>query len=371
MEDTRPRVWYVIGNLSVGGAERTLLELVNGLDLDQFDVSLWTIEDKNPLAEELPNSITLRSLNAKSKLDVRAPLKFFRAVRQEQPDIIHSFLFYDNLLAILGGNLNNNTTVITGVRTVPNDPTFIRSSVRGFVHSRADHVVSNSESGVDFITEHGVNPQKVSVIRNGRDISRYRSGKATPELLDSLGIQREHPVVGTVGRLIERKGHYDLLEAWPTVLESKPEAQLLFVGDGPERDGLEAKVQNLGCGDSVVFAGQRDNVPDLLDAMDVFVFPSHYEGLPGALMEAMIAGLPIVATPVDGNSELIDDGKTGLFVPPHDSDAIANQLVELLDDSGRQEKLGSTAAAYAREEFTIERMVSEFEDLYAQVTEPR
>jgi glycosyltransferase involved in cell wall biosynthesis len=98
--------------------------------------------------------------------------------------------------------------------------------------------------------------------------------------------------------------------------------------------------------------------------MDIFVFPSHYEGLPGALLEAMIAGLPVVATPVDGNSELIEDGVTGIFVPPHDSDTLADRLVELLSDPERQHTLGSAASDFAQQEFAIEMMVSEFSSLY-------
>jgi len=110
-------------------------------------------------------------------------------------------------------------------------------------------------------------------------------------------------------------------------------------------------------------------VPDLLGLMDVFVFPSHYEGLPGALIEAMIAGLPIVATPVDGNAELIEDGVTGRFVPPHDDEAIADRLTELLDDTDLQENLGTAASEYARGEFAIESMVAEFESLYQELRE--
>jgi glycosyltransferase involved in cell wall biosynthesis len=101
--------------------------------------------------------------------------------------------------------------------------------------------------------------------------------------------------------------------------------------------------------------------------MNVFIFPSHYEGLPGSLIEAMIAGLPIITTPVDGNSELIEEGNTGLFTPPHSSDELANQLMSLISDSEYQRSLGTAAQDYAQQYFTTERMVSEFTALYTDI----
>ena len=145
---------------------------------------------------------------------------------------------------------------------------------------------------------------------------------------------------------------------------------MLFVGDGPEREGFEAKATELGCRESVTFAGHRDDVPDMLDLMDVFVFPSHFEGLPGALIEAMIAELPIVATPVDGSAELIDDGVTGMFVPPRNSEEISRRVTDMLDDADMRENLGTAASEYARKEFALENMVAKFEKLYDDLLSP-
>jgi glycosyltransferase involved in cell wall biosynthesis len=285
-------------------------------------------------------------------------------VRSENPNVIQSFLFFDNIIARLSKIISTNTKIITGVRSVPKNPSLIRSVIDRITLSLSDHIISNSEAGAEYIIDRGADPNKTEVIRNGRNIEKYAGGNATSTLFDSLDLDNGEPIIGTVGRLVERKGHYDLLEAWPTILRSHPNVQLLIVGNGPERKGLQQRTKELNCGCSVSFAGRRDDVPDLLDAMDIFVFPSHYEGLPGALLEAMIAGLPVVATPVDGNSELIEDGVTGIFVPPHDSDTLADRLVELLSDPERQHTLGSAASDFAQQEFAIEMMVSEFSSLY-------
>lgn len=364
MATPRTRIWYLIGTLSVGGAERTLVDLANGLDRDTFEATVWTIDDLGPLATELKDHVTVRSLQATSKADVAAPLRFVAALRRERPDILQSFLFYDNTLATLAGLFSTETTVITGVRAVPNEPNRFRSLVRRVTLRLADHIVSNSKAGAEFIVDHGADPDRVSVVHNGRDLEAYQNGTACPELRESLGIPPEASVVGTVGRLIERKGHYDLLEAWPLVLAEHSGAQLMIVGDGPEREGLETRARELGIWNSVHLPGTRDDVPAVLDLMDVFVFPSHFEGLPGALLEAMAAGLPIVATPVDGNRELLDNEESGLFVPVQDSEALASEICRLLPQKPLATSIGNEAAHVAATNFSLDKMVEEFIDVY-------
>lgn len=366
MSNDRITVWYLIGTLSVGGTEQTLVDLADNLDKDRFEVTVWTLADPGPLASELSTHVELKSLNAKSKMDVRAPLRFVRALRRDRPDIVQSFLFYDNVFARLTGIISPNTTIITGVRSVPNDPSIIRSIVDRATIPLSDRIVSNSEAGAEFIVDRGADPDQVEVVYNGRDQSEYSTATTSPDLRSQLNIPSEAPVVGTVGRLIERKGHYDLLEAWPAVIEEHSSAYLLIVGDGPEREALLDRVKDHGVANSVYLLGYRDDVPELLDLMDVFVFPSHFEGSPGALLEAMAAGLPIVTTPVDGNSELVKHGKTGLYAPTEAPIALAEQINRLLSDSEHASKLGDRAATVATEQFTLEEMVSNFESLYVE-----
>lgn len=367
----RIEIWFIIGQLPTGGTERTLVDLANGLDKTRFSVTVWTIKDCGELIGEFDNNVSYKSLNATGKTDILAPVRFVSTVRRGTPDILQSFLYYDNLLARLTGVICWNTQIITGVRAIPNDPPLLRRVSERISFRLSDVIVSNSRSGADYVIKRGAESKKVKVIRNGRNILKYMNGEATIDLYQELDLRQDDPIIGTVGRLVERKGHYDLLEAWPSVLESYPQAQLLLVGDGEERKGLEQRTRNLDCEKSVTFAGLRDDVPDLLDLLDIFVFPSHYEGLPGALLEAMIAGLPIIATPVDGNSELIKNGVTGLFVPPQDSRELAEQLIALLSDPDLQRQLGTAANEHAKKEFAIEKMVSEFTELYDHLLHDR
>jgi len=367
MNSSRTKIWYLIGTLGVGGAERTLIDLVNNIDQSRFDITIWTIAEPAPLASDINDHVNVRSLGAANKADIRAPLQFIHSLRREQPDILQSFLFYDNTLATIAGQFSSETAVITGVRAVPNDPSTSRTLIRRIMSRFADHIVSNSKAGVDFIVNHGADPDDVSVVHNGRDLEAYRNGKATLELRKSLGIPSDVSVVGTVGRLIERKGHYDLLKAWPSVLQEHPDVHLLIVGDGPERAGLEARAQELGVAETVHLPGTRNDIPDLLDLMDVFAFPSHFEGLPGALLEAMAAGLPIVTTPVDGNSELVSDGKSGVHFPVSDTKSLAAMIQTLLSDRKIARELGREASDVAQLEFSLEKMVIEFEKVYQEL----
>ncbi|MDT3435764.1 glycosyltransferase [Haloarcula sp. 1CSR25-25] len=372
-------LWYFIGALVIGGAERTLVDLVNDLDHDEYDVTIWTIFSTNPLESELDTAVTVRSLTDAGQFEngtiggvetplayVIAPLRFCVAAWREDPDVIQSFLFYGNVIVRIAGLLCS-AKVITGIRSVPDSEPLVRRLIDKVTLPLSDAIVSNSTAGREFAIERGAKPDDVAVVYNGRNVDTYRS--ATPATLhEELDIPADATVVGTVGRLLERKGHFDLLEAWATVEDELPDAHLVFVGDGRDRQDLEQRIEDLDCTDSVHLLGTRDDVPSLLNAMDVFVFPSHFEGLPGAVIEAMAAGLPIVATPVDGNSDLLENYRSGLFVDVRSPKQIAWATIRLANHPDFAAELGTTASARAAEQFTVAAMVDGFETVYRRVS---
>lgn len=377
-ENGRITLWLFITALVVGGAERTLVELVNGLEQEAYEVTVWTIFDYNPLAVDLPDHVEVRTLGVTGIIStgyverpaqvteyVRAPLRFLGAARREQPDIIQSFVFFDNIIARLA-TLVCSATVITGVRSVPNDQHRLRALLDQLTLPLSDVVVSNSTAGAEFAVDRGAAEEDVIVIRNGRPIERFQQ-PSTSGIRSALSVSSEAPIVGTVGRLIERKGCHDLAAAWPSIQDRFPRAHLLFVGDGPERAALEDQAERDGCRDSIHFLGTREDVPELLSCMDVFAFPSHYEGLPGALIEAMAAGLPIVTTPVGGNVDLVDNFRTGLFVSERAPRDLAWAVIRLLEYRQLADSLGDAAARRAEQEFTTTRMVEQFHQLYQRV----
>ncbi len=376
-DSERATVWLFITALCVGGAEQTLVELANGLDDDDYDVTVWTIFDANPIASELRSGVPVRSLTSAGTTEhgtvtgvtnpmvyIIAPIKFCCAAAIERPDIIHSFLFCDNMLA-RGAGLVSPATVITGVRSVPKEPNRLRALLDRATISMSDVIISNSNAGKKLAIDRGASPQQVTVIRNGRDLSTYQNADETAVEAE-IHCDKEL-VVGTVGRLIERKGHFELLTAWSRIHDTDIKARLVFVGDGPDREAIEKHARNVGCIDSVEFLGMRQDVPALLSMMDVFVFPSHFEGLPGAVIEAMAAGLAIAATPVDGTGEILDNYRTGLFVPVDAPEELAWAMRRLLETPALRDSLGNAAQREAETAFDIETMVEEFGTVYEQL----
>jgi glycosyltransferase involved in cell wall biosynthesis len=190
------------------------------------------------------------------------------------------------------------------------------------------------------------------VVPLGIDLERFRNGRAT---LDGR-------IVGNVARLAEQKGQRDLIAAAPHVLERHPDVRFIVVGEGELRDELERLAQPLG--DRFAFLGARDDVPDLLASFDVFAFPSRFEGLCLAVIEAQAAGVPVVATPVGGIRETVVDGETGWLVPPRDVDALAERINWCLDHADEAHGVAAEAKRRVVERFSVDRMVGETLALY-------
>ncbi len=190
---------------------------------------------------------------------------------------------------------------------------------------------------------------RTHVIELGIDLERFRKGKRV----------LEGRIVGNVARLAEQKGHRDLIAAAPAVLDRHPDVRFVVAGDGELRDELQELARPLG--DLFEFLGERDDVPDLLASFDVFAFPSLYEGLCVAVIEAQAAGVPVVATPVGGIPENVVDGETGLLVPPRDPATLAAAINRVLDDP---DDFARRAQAHVFEHYSRERMIARTLELY-------
>lgn len=236
-----------------------------------------------------------------------------------------------------------------------------------------DRAIAVSRSTREFlIRERHVPAERVRLIWNGAPREEFgRAGPGAGQAVRSeLGVPEDAILIGTIGRLSTQKGHRFLVDAVPRVLASQPRARFLVVGDGDLAEPLRAQAAALGIASRVVFAGHRTDVPALLAAIDVVCIPSLYEGTPLALFEAMAAGKPIVSTAVDGCAEVLEDGETGLLVPPGDSAALAASLVRCLEEPALRTRLGD-AARRASERFDIAECVERMQALYDEVLAER
>ena len=229
---------------------------------------------------------------------------------------------------------------------------------------RMNHLVAVSRAIVHKIAEERPSSVPVSLVHNGVDLARYDRTEACCTLAEDYGLQPGAQIVGVVGRLEPEKGHPTLIDAWPRVLRSVPDAYLLIVGEGSRREALEHQVAELGIGSRVIFTGRRDDVPAVTAALDVAVLPSYREAQGLTILEAMALSRPVVASNVGGIPEMVEDGRTGLLVPPHDAEALAAAITRLLLDHPLADMLARAGHDLVHERFCLELMVRAIEDLY-------
>jgi glycosyltransferase involved in cell wall biosynthesis len=206
----------------------------------------------------------------------------------------------------------------------------------------------------------------VQVILNAVELPAKQDDRSQQrvELRQELGLALNAPIALTVGRLTKQKGQTYLLQAIPAVLRACPEAALVFVGDGPLKLDLQAEARQLRVAERVHFLGLRQDVSKLLQAADIFVLPSLWEGMSMALLEAMAEGVPVVASDVEGINDLITDQVEGLVVPPRNPDMLAKAITSLLGNEDLREQLSQAAYEKVQREFSLERMSKQYENVF-------
>ncbi|MGC9398865.1 MAG: glycosyltransferase [Anaerolineae bacterium] len=366
----RINVLLLITELNVGGAERIVAQLASRLPRDRYNVKVACLYDPEAVGADIRAAgIAVIHLDMRSKLDLRAPYRLFRLLREQNIHILHAHLFHANLLAATIGRLTRIPVIIATRHSVEIGGGH-REWINRLVRSSHDAVVTVSREVYEAeLRRSGTDPGKLVMIPGGVRLSDFDEiVQASPERLrDGWGIQPQSYLIGTVGRFVEPKGYPHLLDAMVRIQAHLPDVKALLVGDGVLRPAMEEKAHALGLSDSVIFTGIRRDVPEILALLDVFVLPSLWEGLPLALLEAMAAGLPVVATRVGGVPEVVVDGVTGLLVPPRDPHALADAILRLLRDPALRRRMGEAGRARVAAHFSVEQMVRKIEALYEQL----
>jgi glycosyltransferase involved in cell wall biosynthesis len=217
------------------------------------------------------------------------------------------------------------------------------------------------------IRQEKLDPSRVLTIYHGVDVARFSPPIDRAAYCRELGLDPSRRIVGTIGRPIPEKGQEYLLEAAPAVFAAHPDTQLLVVGEGPLRKSLEQRAADKGIADRVRFVGARADIPEMLGLMDVFVFPSVREGLGIAVLEAMAARVPLVASDIKPISEMVRHQQNGLLVEAANPEALAKGLIQMLGDEPLRNRLRDTAFAFVNEKFTERRMVQATEAVYREL----
>ena len=362
---------FCITELDRGGAERALSQLVLGLDHKSWLPRVYCLGPRGHFADVLEaGGVTVECFDGRGLLSFpRVLLRLTRALRRFRPALLQTFLFHGNLTGRIAARLASVPVVVSGIRVADRRSRWYGRLDR-WTNGLVNHNVCVSQGVADFvILATGLQPGKVSVIPNGVHCELF--AHAMPADLTSLGIRPDAPVVITVGRLEVQKGIADLLRAAAEVLRERSDCQFLIVGDGRDRASLEALAASLGIAESVRFTGSRADVPSLLKAASMFVLPSLWEGMPNALLEAMAAGLPVIATAVEGSREVIDSDVTGLLVEPANPLQLSQAILRLLRSPVISAKLACAAQISVASTFTETGVVAAHDSLYRRLLSQR
>jgi glycosyltransferase involved in cell wall biosynthesis len=362
---SRAHVLYLAHTFAVGGAEEMVLNLVRHLPA-QFDRSVICIDRPGPIGAEIQQAgVPVRALGLQPGL--RRPvdlLRLQRAIRESEPTIVHTFLLTASLYGRFAALLSRVPIVIgTEVNIYERKQPLHRMAER-WLMQHTDAVIASAESVRDFyIDQISADPDKVVVIYNAVDWSQLQSTQSRDQWRAAMGVPVDAPVAGIIARLTEQKAHGVLFDA----VAARPELSALHVivvGDGELRDALVRRVGQLGISTRIHFVGARRDLGNILGAIDMFLMPSLWEGLPLSLVLAMGAGLPVVASRVAGIPEVVQDNVSGLLVNPGEVAALAAAMVRLVQNPELRDSLGRAAQAFVRPRFGIDRYVASTTALY-------
>ncbi len=384
----RVRVLQIVSGLSVegplGGAGRFVIELARALDraaIEPMIAAIWDYHtgfeqkwSEQLTAEGVPNIIAAAWDEAAPYRSCVRSLRALQARGDFSADILHSHGEFTDLAAIY---LRRPLRAKHIMRTVHNALEWPKRPVYGRFFSNVPYPLAfDQEAAVSQQATHNLNARPLAQLR--RQQARYIPNAINFRRFDNLQVDRvkkrlelglpaTSPVIGTVGRLAATKGFEYLISAAPAVLAQQPDVSFLIVGDGVEADHLRAQAQALGVAERVHFAGARSDIEEILATIDLFVSTSLVEGLPTVILESMAAQVPVVASRVPGNEELVTDGETGLLVPAANPSELASAITAALARPEYMRHLAGEAYRMVRERFSIEAVAHQYADLYVEL----
>lgn len=365
-------VVQLVTSFGLGGTERQLLELLRGLDAQRWRSRLICFRRSGALLSEVcklghdPRELPLGG----SLMRVHTALvvaRLARWIREEGADLVHCHDLYSVLLGVPAARLAG-VPVLASRRDLGHHVTAVQRPMLRWALRNATRVLANAATVASQAErEDGVPAANIAIVPNGLDLARFDARARSLEAPAPLRVPGGPPVVLTVARMTyPAKGHDDLITAIPLV-RRELDARFVLVGDGPREAELRRHADQVGASPALTFLGRRTDVPALLARADVVCHPARMEGLPNAVMEAMAAARPLVATAVGGTPELMKDGVHGMLVRPEDPAALARGIVGLLRDPARAAEMAAAARARIAASFTLEQLVARIDRLYGEM----
>jgi glycosyltransferase involved in cell wall biosynthesis len=360
--------------IAIGGSERQVLNIRHGIDASRFDLHLGCFGCfDEQIAVDLSGT-PLEIYKIKKLYGIRTIKECLRLasyLRHNRIDIVHAYNFYGNVFALPAARLAKVPVVLASIRDTGEYWTTRQRAVNKIVCRLADRIIVNAEAIKRGLVLEGYRPERITVIPNGIICPPIRSSHERA-LHQEFGLSPDDVLIGVVSRIARLKGLEYFLAAAPDVIARIPQAKFLIIGDNsfnPQyREELKEQVVRLGLQNRVIFTGFRLDVPKILSSLAVSVLPSiSGEGLSNSLLESMAAAVPVIATNVGGNPEVVVDGVTGLLVPSKDPAALAQAICRVLLTPGLRQTFGQAGRRRVLEHFSNERMIRTVERLYAEL----
>lgn len=367
------RIAYSLDSFEIGGTELNAVRLVERIDRRRFDVRFVCLTQRGPLVERVRAlGIPIAQFPIPSLVGadaVRAGWRLREWLRRERIQVLHAHDIYSNIFAVPWARLAGVPAVIASRRwwteTIRREHVWMNRQSYRFAH----RVLANSASVGELVVKEGVPPARVRVVTNFVDEEAFIPPPAAwvAEQRQALGIGAGDTVIGIVANFHAIKDHATLLRAVAALAPVHDRLRLVLVGDGAEAERLRALAGELAIADRVVFAGRRPQSPTMHWLFDLSVLSSRGEGFPNSIVEAMAAGRPVVATRVGGVPDAVDDGTTGLLVPPGSPDAMAQAIDRVLRTPSLASTLGGNATRVARERFHATPVINGLQRWYADL----
>ncbi len=375
-EKTKKNILYLIGSKDPGGAEKVLVELASNFQLRGYDVTVGHLGNPWLTNELMKHNIHNICFNFSKfyyshKTEWLFILNLAKFIRAHAFDLIHAHLFGMILYSSIAGKILK----IPVLGTIHDKYYFMEREHRRIAYRIIQmlgcRLVSVSKDIRDNLSQKwGMKAEEIEVLYNGIDPEDFDVSLDRNAKRREVGLNGEDVIVISVGRLVHMKGHSILIRAATNIVRQNKRVKFLIVGDGPEKEELKQLAEGEGISESVIFAGHRDDVPELLLISDIFAQTSHTEGLSCTVIEALGAGLPVVVTDVGGNKEIINNGNEGYLVPTTNQTVLEERILALAENDKLRTEKAENAKGTA-EKFSSKFMISKYEQLYLNLLNPR
>lgn len=359
---------HLVLSLEMGGLEMLLVNFIKSTNQSKFLTTVCCLDEEGVLANDLKNiDVDVLSLNRKPGLDLKLIFKLARLIKEYRVQILHTHNWTAHFYGFLATRFIKSPVIIHTQHGKLDPYNWKKKFLAPFTGLYVDRFIGVSDDISNFAKlSHWVPKNKIMTILNGAEPRSLAVAtlSQTQKVKRQLGIPYQTKILINVARLTDIKDHRTLLNAFAILKKDFDDIHLLIVGDGPLMEELKAYTSHLGLSESVTFAGTRLDVPKLLAIADIFALSSKSEGISVALIEAMLSNLPVVATSVGGNIEVVQDGKTGFLVPPEKPENLSEAIGILLKNQKLRKSMGEKGHLIATQNFSMEGMIVKYMDVY-------